>query len=196
MTEVERLATEVAKTTSNVDILLANAGATWGEAFETHPESAFSKVLDLNVKSVFYTIQQFQTLLRRRATVDDPSRVIVTASIAGMAIGTLGPHATYSYSASKAAVIHLTKNLAVELGPRHILCNAVAPGFYPSKMSNGLIELQGGEQKLADETPNRKVGRPEDFAALVVFLASRAASHINGDVITSDGGAVLRQGRL
>jgi NAD(P)-dependent dehydrogenase (short-subunit alcohol dehydrogenase family) len=202
--EIDRLAAEVGRTTGHVDILLANAGATWGERFETHPPQAFGKVLDLNVKSVFYTVQKFEPLLRAAAAAvphgqpnfDDPSRVIVTASVAGIGIGTLGEQATFSYSASKAAVIHLVKNLAVELGPRGIVCNAIAPGFYPSKMANGLMELQGGVDKIAAETPNQRVGHPEDFAGLVVFLATRAATHLNGAVITTDGGAVLSRGRL
>lgn len=196
VSEIERLVEEVGKTTSRVDILFANAGATWGERFESHPETAFAKVMDVNVKAVFYTVQRFERLLREGATVEQPSRVIVTASTAGIGIGTLGANATYGYSASKAAVIHLAKNLAVELAPRHILCNAVAPGFYPSKMASGLIDLQGGLDKLAQETPNRRFGHPEDIAALVVFLASRAATHLNGAVITTDGGAVLARGRL
>lgn len=196
VSEIERLAGEISKQTAHIDILFANAGATWGAPFETHPAAAFSKVMDLNVKSIFYTIQKLEPLLRGRATLADPSRVIVTASVAGIGLGALGEHATYAYSASKAAAIHLTKNLAVELAPRHVLCNAIAPGFYPSKMSNGLMELEGGEDKLAEMTPNGRVGRPEDVAGLVVFLASRAAAHLNGSVITTDGGAVLARGRL
>lgn len=196
ISEIERFAAEVAKTTSHVDILFANAGATWGAPFETHPDSAFSKVMDLNVKSVFYTVQKLEPLLRVRGTIDDPSRIIVTASVAGIGVGTLGPQATYGYSASKAAVIHLAKNLAVELGPRFITCNAVAPGFYPSKMASGLMELEGGVESLAKSTPNQRVGHPEDIAGLVVFLASRAATHLNGSVIPTDGGAVLGRTRL
>jgi NAD(P)-dependent dehydrogenase (short-subunit alcohol dehydrogenase family) len=196
VSEIERLAAEVAKSTDHVDILFANAGATWGEKFETHPDSAFQKVMDLNVKSVFYTVQKFEPLLKKKATTDSPSRVIVTASVAGIGIGTLGPNATYGYSASKAAVIHLTKNLAVELGPRHILCNAIAPGFYPSKMASGLMELQGGNEAIAQATPNGRVGHAEDVAALVVFLSGRGATHLNGAVVATDGGAVLARGRL
>lgn len=104
----------------------------------------------------------------------------------------MGDNATFSYSTSKAAAIHLAKNLAVALGPRHILTNAIAPGFYPSKMANGLIEMQGGVKAMAAQTPNGKLGEPEDIAALVVFLAGRGASHINGAVITTDGGSVLK----
>ena len=112
-------------------------------------------------------------------------------------MGTLGQQATYGYSASKAAVIHLTKNLAVELGQRYITCNAVAPGFYPSRMSNGLLDLSGGADVVAQDIPTGRLGKAEDFAGLIVFLGSRAASHLNGAVITTDGGEVLsRMGRL
>ncbi|KEF56522.1 gluconate 5-dehydrogenase [Exophiala aquamarina CBS 119918] len=196
VSEIERLVAEVSKTTDHVDILFANAGATWGAPFDTHPDNAFSKVMDLNVKSVFYSAQKFAPLLQKRASIQDPSRIIVTASVAGLGVGTLGENATFAYSASKAAVIHLAKNLAVELGPRGILTNAVAPGFYPTKMASGLMELQGGTEALAAEVPNKRLGQPEDIAGLVVFLASRASSHINGAVITTDGGSLLSRGRL
>ncbi|OJJ62899.1 hypothetical protein ASPSYDRAFT_55645 [Aspergillus sydowii CBS 593.65] len=195
VSEVERLVAEVAKTTDHVDILFANAGATWGEQFEKFPESGFDKVLDLNVKSVFFTIQKFFPLLAAKASRDEPGRVIITGSVAGITLGSLGNNASFSYSASKAAVLHMTRNLAVELGPRHVLCNAIAPGLYPSKMANGLIEIQGGMKDLEESSPNKRLGKPEDIAGLVVFLASRAASHLNGSVITTDGGAHLK-GRM
>lgn len=115
--------------------------------------------------------------------------------MAGIEIGTVGENAAPSYSASKAAVIHLAKNLAVELGPRHILTNAIAPGFYPSKMATGLIESKGGMKQLEEYSPNGRLGKPEDIAGLVVFLGSRASSHVNGAVITTDGGAVIK-GRI
>jgi NAD(P)-dependent dehydrogenase (short-subunit alcohol dehydrogenase family) len=116
--------------------------------------------------------------------------VIVTASVAGIGVGSLGPNATFGYSASKAAVIHLTKNLAVELGPRGILVNAIAPGFFPSRMASGLMEMTGGQEALAKRNPSRRLGQPEDIAGAVVFLASRAGSHCNGAVLTIDGGEV------
>lgn len=108
----------------------------------------------------------------------------------------MGKQATFGYSASKAAAIHLAKNLAVALGPRHILVNAIAPGFFPSKMASGLIGLSGGEEALAASSPNKRLGKPEDIAGLVVFLSSRASSHINGAVITVDGGSVWAQGGM
>ncbi len=135
-------------------------------------------------------------MLQKNATLEDPSRIIVTASIAGLGVGSLGENATFGYSASKAAAIHLTRNLAVELGPRHILCNSIAPGFFPSKMASGLMNLQGGEAAMAKQNPNGRLGRPEDIAGTVVYLASRAASHCNGALITLDGGALWGKGRL
>jgi NAD(P)-dependent dehydrogenase (short-subunit alcohol dehydrogenase family) len=133
-------------------------------------------------------------MLQNNASLEDPSRIIITASVAGIGIGSLGKNATFAYSASKAAVIHLARNLAVELGPRHILTNAIAPGFFPSKMTAGFIEISGGADSLAAKIPNRRLGKPEDIAGLVVFLSSRASSHINGATITVDGGQVWNQG--
>ncbi|KAK3059545.1 hypothetical protein LTS18_010582 [Coniosporium uncinatum] len=196
VSEIERLVKEVEKHTDHVDILFANAGATWGASFDTHPPDAFSKVMDLNVKSVFYCIQKFAPLLERRASLEDPSRVVVTGSVAGINIGSLGANATYAYSASKAAVLHLTRNLAVELGPRHILCNGLAPGFFPTKMAAGLMELSGGTKSLAEATPNQRLGLPEDVAGTVVYLCSRASGHVNGDTIVLDGGSSLGRVKL
>ncbi|KAL9102891.1 MAG: hypothetical protein Q9163_002014 [Psora crenata] len=187
---VEALVKKIEETTDHVDILFANAGATWGEKFDTHPDDAFAKVMDLNVKSVFNTIRLLAPLLQKNATLEDPSRVIVTASTAGLQAGSLGDHATFGYSASKAAVIHLTRNLAVDLGPRHILCNSIAPGFFPSKMASGLLALQGGEEAVGKQNPNRRLGRPEDIAGAVVYLSSRASAHVNGACITIDGGGL------
>jgi NAD(P)-dependent dehydrogenase (short-subunit alcohol dehydrogenase family) len=193
---IESLVAQVRQHTAHVDILFANAGATWGEAFDTHPDSAFSKVMDLNVKSVFFCVQKFAPLLTRRATVDEPSRVIITSSAAGLGVGTLGQQATFAYSASKAGVLHLGRNLAVELGPRHILVNSICPGFFPSKMANGLLELTGGLEKHAAGNPAKRLGRPEDIAGVVVYLASRAGAHVNGAAIEIDGGSLWARGGL
>lgn len=117
---------------------------------------------------------------------------MITASIAGLGVGTLGENATFGYSASKAAALHLTRNLALELGPQHILVNAIAPGFFPTKMASGLMELSGGVKKLADNSPNKRLGYPEDIAGTIVYLCSRASGHVNGDYIKLDGGSVLQ----
>ncbi|KAK0660531.1 Rhamnolipids biosynthesis 3-oxoacyl-(acyl-carrier-protein) reductase [Lasiodiplodia hormozganensis] len=191
VSEIERLVAEVAKHTDKVDILFANAGATWGAKFDDHPDNAFGKVMDLNVKSVFFTIQKFAPLLEKAAGPSSPARVIVTGSTAGVGIGSTGANSTPAYSASKAAVLHLARNLAVELGPRGILVNGIAPGFFPSKMANGLMEASGGQERLAASNANGRLGQPEDIAAAVVYLSSRASGHVNGDTLVLDGGQVL-----
>lgn len=197
MAGVESLLEQVKKHTDRVDILFANAGATWGEKLDTHPDNAFQKVMDLNVKAVFNTIRIFTPLLQKATSGStDPARVIITASVAGLGIGTLGEQGTYGYSASKAAVIHLGRNLALELGPRGINVNSIAPGFFPSKMSNGLLDMAGGAELLGEMNPTGRLGRPEDIAGAVVYLASRAGSHVNGEVIAIDGGALWDRGEL
>ncbi|KAG7289449.1 hypothetical protein NEMBOFW57_005820 [Staphylotrichum longicolle] len=193
---VKHLLALVARETDHVDILLANAGATWGEAFDTHPDGAFAKVMDLNVRGVFNLIREFAPLLQKRASVDDPSRVVITASVAGLGVGTLGKQGTYGYSASKAAVLHLGRNLAVELGPRGITVNSICPGFFPSKMSNGLLEMAGGVAELGRANPMRRLGKSEDIAGVIVYLTSRAGSHVNGAAIEIDGGALWQRGQL
>ncbi|KAK7747157.1 hypothetical protein SLS62_009099 [Diatrype stigma] len=193
---IEALVAAVAAQTAHVDILFANAGATWGAPFDAYPEAAFSKVMDLNVKAVFYSVQKFAPLLQQRATVEDTSRVIITASVAGLGVGALGRQATFAYSASKAAAVHLARNLAVELGPRHVLVNAICPGFFPTKMAAGLLELTGGRDKHAKGNPARRLGRPEDIAGAVVYLSSRAGAHVNGDALVIDGGAMWAKGGM
>ncbi|CAN8095586.1 unnamed protein product [Discula destructiva] len=193
---VQALLDGVKKHTAHVDILFANAGATWGEAFDTHPDGAFGKVLDLNIKAVFNTIRLFAPLLQARASVEDPSRVLITASVAGLGVGTLGKQATFGYAASKAGVIHLGRNLAIELGPRHITVNSICPGFFPTKMSVGLLEFRGGQKKHANANPLLRLGRPEDIAGMVVYLCSRAGSYVNGEAIALDGGALWSKGQL
>ncbi|RDA84156.1 hypothetical protein CP532_4535 [Ophiocordyceps camponoti-leonardi (nom. inval.)] len=197
---VKKLAEEVSRRTGGrVDILLANAGATWGAPLEKHPDEAVAKVLDLNVRSVFNAVRDFAPLLEAAAVArggDEPSRVIITASVAGLAVGSLGPNGNYGYSASKAAVIHLGRNFAVELGPRRITVNSICPGFFPTKMSNGLLQLSGGADLHARGNPMRRLGRPEDIAGAVVYLASRAGSHVNGEAIAIDGGGVWSRGEM
>ncbi|KAH7067020.1 hypothetical protein BKA63DRAFT_132728 [Paraphoma chrysanthemicola] len=197
VSEIERLVSEVRKHTDHVDILFANAGATWGAEFDkTDEKNGWDRVMDVNVKGVFFTIQKFAPLLAAKATVADPSRVIVTGSVAGITIGSLGESGAFSYAASKAAVLHLARNLAIELGPKHILVNGIAPGFFMSKMAAVLMERSGGEDQLNKANPNGRTGRPEDIAAAVVFLSSRAGGHVNGDTLVLDGGKLWGDNRL
>ncbi|EWC44408.1 hypothetical protein DRE_01234 [Drechslerella stenobrocha 248] len=189
--EITRLVKEIGKDTDHVDILIANAGATWGAPYGAWKKEYWDKVMTLNVTSVFMLVQEMTPLLSQRATIADPSRIITTASIAGIQGFSGGVNATYSYSASKAAVIHLTKHLAVTLGPHRILCNSIAPGFFPSKMANTLIDIYGGKEELGRKNLNGRLGVEDDFAGVVVFLCAKASSHVNGVVIPLDGGGHL-----
>ena len=156
---VKSLVEQVSKTTDHIDVLFCNAGATWGAPFDKHLDEHFSKVMDLNVKAVFNTIREFGPMLQKKATQNNPSKIIITASVAGIGVGSLGANATFGYSASKAAVIHLAKNLAVELGPRNIRVNSIAPGFFPSKMANGMLELSGGVENIKKRNPSLQLGK-------------------------------------
>lgn len=177
-----------------VHILIANAGASWGAPLETHSDAAFAKVFDLNVKSVFNLIRELTPLLELGGSHEDPARIITVGSIAGIQIGGVGKQATYGYAASKAAVHHLTRHLAVGLAPRGILVNAVAPGLFMTKMGRGLVLEEGAEERAAKATPDGRLGRPEDVVGAVVWLCSRAGAHVNGAVVPLDGGMHLVPG--
>jgi NAD(P)-dependent dehydrogenase (short-subunit alcohol dehydrogenase family) len=181
--ECKRLAADVLSRTDTLDILVNNAGATWGEPLETFPAAAWDRVLDLNVKSPFWMVQEFLPALRKAGTQDDPARIINIGSIDGIHVS---PMTTYSYSTSKAAIHQLTRVLAKELGPQHITVNAVAPGPFPSKMMAATLEAFG--EAIAAAAPLRRIGRDDDMAGIAIFLASRAGSYLNGAVIPVDGG--------
>lgn len=181
--ECKRLAADVLNRTDTLDILVNNAGATWGEPLETFPTAAWDRVLDLNVKSPFWMVQELLPALRKAGTQDDPARIINIGSIDGIHVS---PMTTYSYSASKAAIHQLTRVLAKELGPQDITVNAVAPGPFPSKMMAATLEAFG--EAIAASAPLRRIGRDDDMAGIAIFLASRAGSYLNGAVIPVDGG--------
>jgi NAD(P)-dependent dehydrogenase (short-subunit alcohol dehydrogenase family) len=176
--EIQRLVDEVRKTEPKLDILVANAGATWGGPFEPTPDTSSQKVLDLNVRGVFNLARLFMPLLAAAGTARDPSRIIIVSSIAGTHVPHVGDHGTIMYSVSKAAAHHLSRNLAVELGPRNITTNTVAPGFFPSKLASGLIGILGGEDELNRTNPRGRLGLPEDIAGVMVFLASPAGCYV------------------
>ena len=181
--ECVRLAEEVGRREDEVDILVNNAGATWGEPLQTFPESAWDKLLNLNLKAPFFLTRAFLPLLEEAGTHDDPARVVNVGSIDGLHVP---PMHTYSYSASKAALHHLTRVLARELGPRHVTVNAVAPGPFESKMMAETLRNFGPQ--VAERAPLRRIGRPDDMAGVVVYLTSRAGAYVTGAVIPVDGG--------
>ena len=181
--ECLRLAELVGADPGGLHILVNNAGATWGEALETFPDSAWDKVIDLNLKSPFWLVQELLPALRRAGTLDDPARVINVGSIDALHVS---PLPTYSYSSSKAGLHQLTRVLARELGPQHITVNAVAPGPFQSKMMAATLEAAG--DVIAAAAPLGRIGRDDDMAGIAVFLASRAGAYLTGTVIPVDGG--------
>ncbi|OBI71831.1 SDR family oxidoreductase [Mycobacterium sp. E740] len=188
--ECLRLAEVVTGGGEPLHILVNNAGATWGEPLESFPDSAWDKVLDLNVKSPFWLVQALLPALRAAGTADDPARVINIGSVDGIRVPELP---TYSYSSSKAAIHQLTRVLARELGPQHISVNAVAPGPFPSKMMAATLDAFGDE--IAASAPLRRIGRDDDMAGVAVFLASRAGAYLTGAIIPVDGGLATTASR-
>jgi len=190
---VDALAAAVAERESRLDVLVNNAGASWGAPIAEFPEIGWDKVMDTNVKGVFFLTQKLLPLLEAGATAEDPSRVINIGSIDGMKTPAFD---TVSYGPSKAAVHALTRQLASKLVRRHILVNAIAPGPYPTWMlSTGVGtggDVEGTDWDALGRTMGRgRIGTPEDIAGLALFLSSRAGAFTVGEVITSDGGIVV-----
>ena len=187
MEGVEHLVREISKREEQLHILVNNAGAAWGEPIETFPEKGFDKITDLNLKSLFFLTRDLLPMLEKAGSTEDPARVINIGSIDGLRVPFVP---NFSYAAAKAAVHHLTRMLAVHLGGRKITVNAVAPGFFPSKMTRHLLENY--RETFEKACPLGRIGEPADMAGIAVFLASRAASYINGAVIPVDGGHSLK----
>lgn len=178
------LAATLAKRESRLDVLINNAGTLWAAPIDEYPESGWDKVFDTNVKSPFFLIQALLPLLRQAASPESPARIINIGSIQGFA---LSPHETYAYSASKAAVHHLTKVLADRLVREDITVNAIAPGIYPSKMVTGTVD-RDGEDAVVSRVPIGRLGRSTDMAGAALFLSSPCSSYITGTVLPVDGG--------
>lgn len=194
-----KLCEDVRKMTDRLSVLLNNSGSTWGAPYDDFPESGWDKIYALNVKAMFYTTAHLNDLLTKGATASQPSRVINIASMAGISTidvttgaegGLAAPgHGTFSYGPSKAACIHLSKMQASKLMSQHVTVNAICPGVFPSRMTAfGMDKFQ---DTLASGQPSGRVGKPEDFAGLVLFLSSLGAAHVTGNAIEIDGGSTL-----
>lgn len=177
-----RLAAAIAERENALDVLVNNAGAAWGAPFGEYSSDGFDKVMDVNVRAVFLLTQALAPQLRAAASADDPARVINIGSVDGIRVPDLP---SYAYSASKAAVHQLSRHLAKELAGEHVTVNAIAPGLFPSKMTEFMFEH---EHELVASIPMGRAGTPQDIAGLSIFLAARAGAYLTGAVVPVDGG--------
>jgi NAD(P)-dependent dehydrogenase (short-subunit alcohol dehydrogenase family) len=169
------------------DILINNAGKTWGASLEKFPDKAWASVMAVNVQAPFTLIRELLPELRAAGTTDDPARIINIGSVAGMRTERL--HA-YSYAASKAAIHMLTRDLAGDLASDNITVNAVIPGYFPTHMTAHMRDGDTVDPQLLSHIPLQRLGRPADIAGIVVLLSSRSGSYITGALIPVDGGLV------
>ena len=170
-----------------LDVLVNNAGAAWGAEIDAFPESGWDKVVDLNMKSPFFLTQALLEPLRAAASPERPAKVIMVASIDGQRPN---PMETYSYQASKAGLIHLTRRLAARLIAENITVNAIAPGAFASEMNRA---ARDEAEAVAQRIPAKRIGRDEDMQAAALYLASRAGDYVVGSTLTVDGGIVYAQ---
>jgi NAD(P)-dependent dehydrogenase (short-subunit alcohol dehydrogenase family) len=172
---------------TKLDILVNNAGAAWGEPFEKFSEGGWDKVVDLNLKTPFFLTQALYGALKAGATEGRSAKVINIASIDGLSINM---QETYSYAASKAGLVHLTKRMALTLIADNIIVNAIAPGAFPSEMNR---EARDDDGKLAALIPARRIGNKDDMMGAAVFLASRASDYMVGSTLVVDGGLTWKR---
>ena len=180
----QALAAASLKHLGHVDILINNAGATWGAPAEDHPLEAWDKVMNLNIRSIF---QLSQVIGKESMIPRHYGRIVNIASIAGLGGNGASSMQTIAYNTSKAAVINFTRTLAGEWGQYGITVNAIAPGFFPSKMTKGLLEKLGAEE-MAQRAPLRRLGDDEDLKGAVLLFSSNAGKHITGQTLAVDGG--------
>ena len=170
---------------NQLDILVNNAGAAWGADFDEFPESGWDKVMDLNLKTPFFLTQALHDALKKAASGGQPAKVINIASIDGIVVN---PQETYSYHASKAGLIHLTKRMAVRLIQDNIVVSGIAPGAFAADMNRA---ARDHADEIAKIIPARRIGTAEDMAGAAIYLASRAGNYVVGGMIVVDGGVSL-----
>lgn len=178
------LAAEIASREERLDILVNNAGVAWGEEYLSFPESGWDKVMDTNVKGLFFLTQALHPQLKAAASFERPAKIINIASIDGFKVN---PWETYSYQASKAAVIHLTRKMASKLASEDIVMSGIAPGAFASNMNKA---ARDHEDTVEKGIPAKRIGRPEDMAAAAIYLASSAGDYVVGTTLIVDGGIV------
>src|SRR5574337_550129 len=178
---IAALAQALAGREPQLDILVNNAGAAWAEPFDEFTENGWDKVVNLNLKTPFFLTQALHGLLRRGAG-ERPAKVINIASIDGISVN---PLETYSYAASKAGLIHLTRRMALRLVQDNIVASAIAPGAFPSDMNRA---ARDHADDVAKRIPAGRIGRAEDMAGAAIYLASRAGDYVVGETLVVDGG--------
>jgi len=178
------LAALLARHESSLDVLVNNAGATWGAPLDGFPEHGWDKVMDLNVKSPFFLTLEMLPFLRAAANTEKPAKIINITSVDGIRVS---PWETYSYHASKAGLIHLTRRLAAQLAPENIYVNSIAPGAFASDMNRAARDHAG---IVAGAIPARRIGDELDIAGAAIFLAARSGDYILGETLVVDGGLV------
>lgn len=181
------LARAIAEREGALDILVNNAGAAWGEPFETFPEKGWDKVMDLNVKTPFFLTQALHGLLKK-AAANRPAKVINIASIDGISVN---PWETYSYAASKAGLIHLTRRMALRLAQDNIVVSGIAPGPFASEMNK---QARDHGDEVAQHVPAGRIGTEEDMAGAAIFLAARSGDYVLGETLVVDGGVTHARG--
>ena len=180
--DVQNVVAKTVETFGTIDILVNNSGASWGERVEKMPKAAWDKVININVTGTFLMSQAVGTIMIQQKF----GKIINIASIAGFG-GTPEFMQTIGYNTSKGAVLTFTKDLAVKWGRHQINVNAIAPGFFPTKMSSQLIEM--GKEQILALTPLKRLGSEQDLKGAAVFLASAASDYVTGAVLSVDGGA-------
>jgi NAD(P)-dependent dehydrogenase (short-subunit alcohol dehydrogenase family) len=188
---IASLAAQVGQRTDRLHILINNAGVSWGAEYEDFPYGAWAKVLNVNVTGLFHLTRELTPLLEKAASPEDPARIINLGSVMGsqpMADG------AYSYTASKAAVHHLTRTLANELAARHITVNAFAPGPFQSRMTAFATATDEQADKVGRRVPIGRIGAPDDIAGATLYLCGKAGSYVTGAILPLDGGQSVQHG--